>query len=470
MSTLVVYSDTTDGFLTSEDSEWNDGEGYLGGDYAAARAGLGVDASGNPAPPAANTASSTASIGQYRAGPFHVSHYYYAVYQSFLSFDTSSVGSGSTVSAVVLNLTSDYDSSITDFIIEARLFDWGTTLTTADWVTSPSGTLLAHYGTASGWGSASAHDFVDDAFPANVNKVGSTRLLLNSSRQVSNTSPTGAENVGLLPADYGGTTSDPQLTVTYAAGGGSVAPWATAYNSGLAVFPAPAVATAAATALDSGKTIAVNVGHATASATAFDPVFTATTATNVDVVQTSAVTATAQVPTAHIQPSGGLATAAATAFDPVWTVTSATNVAVEHATANATAFAPTVLVALPGGLATASATGRAPTANVKPSVGLATANATAFDPTFTTSGDVNVPVGLATANATAYDPTVTGGEAVAGGGGRLVYNPRTIPVKKPVPPVFVSIRVGHATAQAWAHQPGFDWNDDEFALSLLLSA
>jgi hypothetical protein len=126
-------------------------------------------------------------------------------------------------------------------------------------------------------------------------------------------------------------------------------------------------------------------------------------------------------------------------------------------------------VALPGGLATASATGQAPTANVKPSVGLATANATAFDPTFSASGAaVNVPVQLATANATAYDPTITSGATVAGGGG-LVYNPRTIPVK-PVPPVFVSITVGHATAQAWAHQPGFDWNDDEFALSLLLSA
>jgi len=118
----------------------------------------------------------------------------------------------------------DTDSSTTDFDMQARLDDWGTSVTTADWLSVWTGkTLLCHKATA-GISAPAAYDFVDDALAANVSKTGTTRMILVSSRTVSATEPAGAEYVNLRSADYSGTTSDPRLTVTYTAGGGASTP------------------------------------------------------------------------------------------------------------------------------------------------------------------------------------------------------------------------------------------------------
>ena len=146
------------------------------------------------------------------------------VYEAFLGFDTSAIGDTDTISAAVLNVTSNADVSTTDFDLQARLRDWGTTVTTADWVAgaSLSGlTLLAHYATSGGFTANSAYNFVDDAMPANTSKTGTTRMLLCSSRTVSGTDPSGDEYVAIKSAETTGTTSDPKLTVTYSAGGGA---------------------------------------------------------------------------------------------------------------------------------------------------------------------------------------------------------------------------------------------------------
>jgi len=216
VSTLVVYSDTTDGHLLSISGTDDDEGGGTAGTYAAARAGTGDGGI------YALTALASLRIGQ--AKFVNPAGFTFEVYEAFLAFDTSSVGSGSTVSAAVLNLTSQSDQSTTDFTIEARLYDWGTGLTTADWQSAPSGTLLAHRDTASGWTAATAYDLTDDAFAANVSKTGTTRLLLCSSRTTAGTSPTTdvGESVIAYSADQTGTTSDPKLTVTYAAGGGTL--------------------------------------------------------------------------------------------------------------------------------------------------------------------------------------------------------------------------------------------------------
>ena len=209
MSTLVVYSDTTDGYIYGVDGMDDEFDGY-DGSYASARA----------TPTGADAAAVFWAVGQVTYGSFFV---IYNVYESFLSFDTSSIGGSGTVSAAVLNLTSYADNSTTDFTIEARLRDWGASLTTADWVTSLSAlTLLAHRDTSSGWTPATAYDLTDDAFAANVSKTGSTRLLLCSDHTTANTAPTGYESVSSYSADYTGTTRDPKLTVTYAAGGGTL--------------------------------------------------------------------------------------------------------------------------------------------------------------------------------------------------------------------------------------------------------
>lgn len=206
MSTLVVYADAADGTIQS------------GGDfdsYASARAGTGGVLQ-------ANTAATDHEVGQYYANsgdPDFIDTN--SVFESFESFDTSSVGSGSTVSSAVLRLTSSADYSVTDFTLQARLHDWGASLTTADFVAgaSLSGlTLLAHYATSGGFTANTAYDLADDAFAANVSKTASTRILLCSSRTVSGTAPSGQESVLYRSADYTGTTNDPRLTVTYTAG------------------------------------------------------------------------------------------------------------------------------------------------------------------------------------------------------------------------------------------------------------
>jgi hypothetical protein len=208
MSTLVVYSDTTDGTLVSISGTDDSEGGGTPGTYAAARAGTGDGGLSAP------TAMATLTIGQYRQS--NPAGFTFEVDEAFLAFNTSSIPDGDTVSAAVLNLTSQNDSSNTDFTIEARLYDWGTGLTAADWQSAPSGTLLAHRDTASGWTATTAYDLTDDAFAANVNKTGSTRLLLCSDHTTGNTAPTGPEAVGAYSADTAGTTSDPKLTVTYA--------------------------------------------------------------------------------------------------------------------------------------------------------------------------------------------------------------------------------------------------------------
>ena len=215
MSTLVVYSDTSDGYIVSVDgidSEYDPDP--VDGEYVHARDGAGGANQGL----GASTAGAIIYIGQYPGLYAYVPQ----VLEGFFAFDTSALTSGATVSAAVLRVTSYYDNSSTDFDIQARLRDWGTSLTTADWVAGAdlSGlTLLGSYATSSGFTANTGYDLSDTAMAANVNKTGSTRMLLCSSRTVGNNAPTNNEAVQIYPADESGTTRDPKLTVTYAAGG-----------------------------------------------------------------------------------------------------------------------------------------------------------------------------------------------------------------------------------------------------------
>lgn len=199
MSTLVVYSGTADGDLSSNDAEAGDYLGVRAGSY-----GKLVD-----------TTSLTMTVGQY----FPIEYY---VYEGFLGFDTSSLPDTDSVSAAVLAITSNQDLSTVDFTMEARAYDWGGTLTSADWVAgaSLSGmTLLAHYSTASGFTAGTTYNFVEDDFSANVNKTGTTYLILASDKTRTGTAPGGSsERVIIRSADQAGTTSDPKLTITHETG------------------------------------------------------------------------------------------------------------------------------------------------------------------------------------------------------------------------------------------------------------
>jgi len=210
VSTFVVYADTSDGDIGSADGYDDEYDGWAG-DYAVTRSGTGVVLE-------AGASSTIVAVGQLRVVSFYQVFW---VYEGFLAFDTSALTSGATVSAAVLRVTSYADYSTTDFDIQARLRDWGTSLTTADWVAGAdlSGlTLLGSYATSSGFTANTGYDLSDTAMGANVNKTGSTRMLLCSSRTVGNNAPTNNEFVHIYSANYTGTTRDPKLTVTYAAG------------------------------------------------------------------------------------------------------------------------------------------------------------------------------------------------------------------------------------------------------------
>ena len=216
MSTLVVYADTSDGrlwFAPAEEATNSDDAPALW----AYRMGQN--------PPNADTTSSYLYVHDILVTGIEWDEDYYEWVQRtpsvqghecFVSFDTHDVGTG-TVSSAVLSITSGGPYSNTTF--QARLHDWGATLTTADWVSAPSAkTLIAHYDMSGGWVVDTAYNFVDDAFAANVNKTGSTRLLLCTLGQATGEPPLGTYGGAMHSADYTGTTRDPKLTVTYAAG------------------------------------------------------------------------------------------------------------------------------------------------------------------------------------------------------------------------------------------------------------
>lgn len=142
----------------------------------------------------------------------------YYCWESFIDFDTSAIPDADDVTIAVLSLDGAEDTSATDFTVEARLYDWGGTLGSADAVAGAdlgSHTLLASWDT-SGY-SASYNDFTSEAaFVSNISKTGTTSLILNSSRHRNGDTPTGGEFVGFWDQGAAGTTEDPKLVVTHA--------------------------------------------------------------------------------------------------------------------------------------------------------------------------------------------------------------------------------------------------------------
>ena len=186
MATTVVFGDTADGQVQGSSTT-----------YATARSTATT----------ADSSAPTQQVGQLFSTPT------YFCLELFLGFDTSAITG--TITSATLSLVDQVDNSVTDFVIECRLYDWGATLTTADWVpgASISQTLLATYNTASGWTGNTYKDFTDVAMAANINQSGFTRFLLNSDRHRLGTTPTGEERVSCSMADDAGTTNDPKLTI-----------------------------------------------------------------------------------------------------------------------------------------------------------------------------------------------------------------------------------------------------------------
>lgn len=195
MPTVDITADTTDGHIDSSNAT-----------YATARSGSGLTVFTGP----------ILGVGQLLSGGT------YTCIEYFVSFDTSSLGAGATITSAVLSIQGGGgtpDQSDTDFTVEARAFNFGASVTTGDWVAGASlgsSTLVCHFDTSAGWGSG-YNAFTNDALPANINKTGTTYIMLSSSRHRGNNTPVGLEKVSLKTSQTAGTSSDPKLTITYTA-------------------------------------------------------------------------------------------------------------------------------------------------------------------------------------------------------------------------------------------------------------
>jgi hypothetical protein len=194
MTTTVVYADTSDGYVTSLESVWATARSTASGAFG----------------------GSTLLIGNaYSAGN-------YKCREGFVQFNTSGVGTD-TVSAATLSLWGTWGGSlVAGYVLEARIKDWGTSLTTADWVAGDSLgdlTLVAHQSGGFTHTDSAYTDFTNDALPANINGAGQTSLLINHSRHRVSSAPTGTDSAEVASADVSGTTKDPKLTITHAAAG-----------------------------------------------------------------------------------------------------------------------------------------------------------------------------------------------------------------------------------------------------------
>lgn len=105
----------------------------------------------------------------------------------FAEFDTSSIPSSATINSVTLSVWNFFNETTTDFTLEARIHDYGSSLTTADWLngsTLAGKTLVASVSTSSLPSDDTAYlALTDVAFTTNINKGGATRIVLCSSRQ-----------------------------------------------------------------------------------------------------------------------------------------------------------------------------------------------------------------------------------------------------------------------------------------------
>lgn len=179
--------------------------------YSTARDGTGTFAT--------VTAATDNQVGQELFGGV------YYCYELFWDFDTSSIPSGATIVSATLEgyVVSTNITSSGAGVVRARVYDWSTSVTTADWIAgaSVSGqTLVAHTVAMSSLTGSAYNTFVDDALAANINKGGVTRFILTSDRFEAGTVPTGAPN-GSEYASFSSAdgANPPKLTVTWTVDG-----------------------------------------------------------------------------------------------------------------------------------------------------------------------------------------------------------------------------------------------------------
>lgn len=187
MPTTIAYSDSQDGYISS----------FTASNYLNARAGGSITAVGS-----AGAAGAAGNV---------------TIYEGFVSFDTSGVPG--TVRFVELSLCGNAGSTGVAFTLNARAYDWGTTLDNGDYVAGASLSALPlrasrQINSMSDW----ATDGTRLAFTSDSSFLSNTdnpvRLLICTSRVEAGTNnATVSEYVGWYTSEATGTTNDPKLTV-----------------------------------------------------------------------------------------------------------------------------------------------------------------------------------------------------------------------------------------------------------------
>lgn len=198
----TVYAGAADSFVTSVGSTYASARGSSGGNvdfFADDGTGLFLD------------------VNHYDAGGEYV------ISESFISFDTSSLPDSDTISAAELTLWLDTPDVDRAWTLQARTYNWGASVTTADWRGGAAFAALTLLATISA-GSISpdaANTLTENGtnLQSAVSKTGTTYMVLGNSNYAANSAPTGNEYVGIYSADNTGTTKDPKLVVTHASAG-----------------------------------------------------------------------------------------------------------------------------------------------------------------------------------------------------------------------------------------------------------
>jgi hypothetical protein len=212
-TTTTIFSSTADGRIYCHDTT-----------YPNAREGTAA---------VENVDTTSASGGANWIGQNFTPDYFCS--EVFIDFDGSSMPDTDNISDGTLSMYGQFDQSDTNFTAEARLHDWGGSLTADDFVPGSvlgSKTLLATFATSAHVNEAYNAFTSDAAFVGNISKTGITYIVLCSDRHRLGTTPTGLERVGWYLADEAGTTKDPKLVVNHVAGGGATVTRRTLLHAG----------------------------------------------------------------------------------------------------------------------------------------------------------------------------------------------------------------------------------------------
>jgi len=192
--TITVYSSSNDGYCS-----------FYNGNYTI----TWTSRAGNP-----NTTATSISIGQKKT---QVAPGIYYIYRGFLYFDTSALTTNSIIDNASLGLYKVGDYSATDFSVTVQNGQPTyphSPLSATDYNKTKYSGNGGRFKTVN-FGTGYNTLYLNSSGRGWINKTGSTKLCLRSSRDISGTTPTGDEYITVTSNEFLGVGCQPKLTVIY---------------------------------------------------------------------------------------------------------------------------------------------------------------------------------------------------------------------------------------------------------------